>query len=606
MIFRWLRERISTQEAQATTTAPAAVPLVDADKAAQALAIQAEIDTALNQGNITTAQQLLAPWLEQPQPAAEWMLLAARLERQQGHFSQALDWADRALLEHENPAEVHYQRGEILFALKDIQGALDAINTALALDETHAKAWLRYGDILAKQEKNNAALEAYRTALPLCTENYKNIAQLQIAKTLHALQLWEEAKTAFQEIVKEYPDNFTAWTSLGHLELIQENDEDALSSYLSAKSAYENNKTTIPLSVKLHLALCYQYCGQWLQALKLYRQLNKEYPTDSKIHWYLSQCELALGNWQEGWAQYGSRFIAGASIWRPMPFPIWNGEPAPQKTLLVLADQGLGDEIMFASCIPDVVEYFNHVILECEPRLEKLFKRSFPTISIIPSERERDARWLSGSANPDYQISSGDLPRFFRQQPANFPQHQGYLKADPERVLYWRQRLAELGPGYKIGISWRGGVSLTRQRTRSTGPAEWADILAVPDCHFISLQYGDCQSDLAQLQQLAPGRVHEFPEVIPDYDETAALVMALDLVVTVCTSIVHLGGALGQPVWVLVPYAPGWRYQAAGDTMPWYPSVRLFRQPHIGDWTGACQNLSTELCKTTKKSANTS
>lgn len=605
MILRWLRGRARTAEPLAKSKETSiAAPVLANDQAAQAVAMQ--IDAALNEGDTTTAQQLLAPWLQQPEPLAAFMLFAARLQRQQGNFVKALDWAERALLEHEHPAEVHYQLGETLFCLKDIQGALDALNTALALDQNHAKAWLRYGDILAKQEKNNAALEAYQTALPLCNEKQKNLARLQIAQALHALQRWPEATAAFQEIVIEEPENTTAWTSLGNLELIKENDANALVAYLSAQAIYEKNKQKIPLVVELHLALCYQYCGKWTEALKIYQQLHTKYPRDSKICWYLSLCELALKNWPKGWELYDSRFMAGASNWRPMPFPIWNGESMPEKTLLVLADQGLGDEIMFASCIPDTQQQVSHVILECEPRLEKLFQRSFPGVSIIASERERDARWFSGLPNPDAQIAAGDLPRFFRQQSTDFPQHSGYLQADHERIQYWHQRLAELGPGYKVGISWRGGVSLTRQRTRSTTPQDWANILATPNCQFISLQYGDCQSDLAEFQQMASGRVHEFPEVIPDYDETAALVMALDLVVTVCTSIVHLGGALGKPVWVLVPYAPGWRYQAAGDTMPWYPSVRLFRQPDMGDWARVCQNLSTKLHEATKKSADVS
>lgn len=606
MILRWLRGRARTAEplAKAKEISAAAAPVPANDQAAQAAAMQ--IDAALNEGDTTTAQQLLAPWLEQPEPLAAFMLFAARLQRQQGNFAKALDWAEHALLEHEHPAEVHYQLGETLFCLKNIQGALDALNTALALDPNHAEAWLRYGEILARQEQYNAALEAYQTALPLCNKQQNSLAKLQIAQILHVLQKLPEATAVFQGIVAEEPTNTMAWISLGHLELLQENDTSALAAYLSVQAIYEKNKIITPLIVELHLALCYQYCGKWHEALKIYRKLHAQHPQDSKIRWYLSQCELALEHWSEGWEQYNSRFIAGASKWRPMPFPAWNGEPSPEKTLLVLADQGLGDEIMFASCISDAQKYVGHLILECEPRLEKLFTRSFPGVSIIASARERDARWLDDLPHLDYQMAAGDLPKLFRQQSINFPNHQGYLKADPERILYWRQRLAQLGPGYKVGISWRGGLSFTRQRTRSTTPEDWADILAVPGCHFVSLQYGDCQSELAQLQQLARGRVHEFPEVIPDYDETAALVMALDMVVTVCTSIVHLGGALGQPVWVLVPYAPGWRYKATGDTMPWYPSVRLFRQLHIGDWATTCQNLSTKLYEQTKKSAKAS
>ncbi|GAB3365560.1 MULTISPECIES: tetratricopeptide repeat protein [Giesbergeria] len=592
MIFRWLRQRRNNTPSLTTTTNPT-------ENNRENIALS-KIDDLLEKGDIEAAEKSLNELLQEDTANSVAMLQMAKLYRLQGKFSDSIQWAERSLLDHENPAEVHYQQGETLLAMKDIQGALDSINTALALDENHLKAWLRYGDILARQEKYNQALDAYKTALSFSDEKHENLINLQIAQTLHALRSWPDAVDAYKKVLSKDPENVTAWTALGHVELVQDNDASALIAYIKAREICEKNSIPIPLTLELHLAMCYQYSARWNEALILYRKLHTQYPKDSNVSWYLSQCELAMGNWERGWEFYGSRFLTKASSWRAMPFAIWHGEEALNKTLLVLADQGLGDEIMFSSCVLEAKKRVGHLILECEPRLEKLFIRSFSGISVVASERERSTRWLKDYPQPDFQIASGDLPALFRQNRNKFPDHHGYLKADPDRIAYWANRLNDCGPGVKIGISWRGGVPLTRGRVRSTTAQDWKSILNTPNCQFINLQYGNYQEDLAEFSSLAPGRVHDFPEVIPDYDETAALVMALDLVITVCTSIVHLSGALGKEVWVLVPHVPGWRYQASGNSMPWYPSAHLFRQTDAGNWKDACQNLSFALQKRQK------
>src|SRR6185436_8166228 len=152
----------------------------------------------------------------------------------------------------------------------------------------------------------------------------------------------------------------------------------------------------------------------------------------------------------------------------------------------------------------------------------------------------------------------------------------GYLKADPQHVARWRERLAALGPGHKVGLSWTGGVPRTRRELRSLSLDQLQPLLAMPGFRFISLQYTAGARDEVEAWRARSGiAVEHWPEAIADYDQTAALVCALDLVVSVCTSLVHLGGALGRPVRVLAPISPEWRYGFAGEAMPWYPSVRV-------------------------------
>ena len=210
--------------------------------------------------------------------------------------------------------------------------------------------------------------------------------------------------------------------------------------------------------------------------------------------------------------------------------------------------------------------------------------------------------WHKPAQTVDWQIPMGSLPGLLRKRREEFPRHTGYLRAAPERIAYWRSRLDALGPGPKIGVSWRGGIATTRRHLRSLSLEEFLPILRLP-ASFVSLQYGDCADDLDAL-----GREHglglpHWQEALDDYDETAALICALDLVVSVCTAVIHLAGALGKPVWVLVPAVAEWRYLDRGETLPWYPSARLFRQAVAGQWQEPISQLA-ENCERWAKATN--
>ena len=174
--------------------------------------------------------------------------------------------------------------------------------------------------------------------------------------------------------------------------------------------------------------------------------------------------------------------------------------------------------------------------------------------------------------------------------------HRGYLRADPTKVDRWRARLAALGPGPAVGISWRGGTARTRTERRSLSLPALLPLLREAGFHFVSLQYGpDAAAEVARFAAESGISVHHWQEAIDDYDETAALATALEAIVSVCTAVVHLGGALGRPVWVATPRVPEWRYGTSGERMPWYPSVRLLRQAEGEGWTPVIDALRRQL-----------
>ena len=302
-------------------------------------------------------------------------------------------------------------------------------------------------------------------------------------------------------------------------------------------------------------------------------------PNLPMAHWNMALAYLELGQWEQGWKEQEWGFDVGLRVDRkPGQFPRWDGTKG--KTVIVYGEQGLGDEIMFASMIPDLMKT-NTVILECHKRLETLFHKSFG-IECHGTREDTNIPWIADT-KAEYQISIGSLGRFFRNKREDYP-GTPYLKAEPLEKTKFR-----------VGISWTGGLKQGRVRTREVPLNLWKTILDNhANCEFVNLQYTDCKEDLSFLRSIGYD-VKYFPEVhAEDYYETAKLVKSCDLVISVCTSVIHLAGALGVPCWVMVPNKPAWRYGITGG-MPWYRSVRLYRQPKDADWSGVTSRVGYDL-----------
>jgi len=335
--------------------------------------------------------------------------------------------------------------------------------------------------------------------------------------------------------------------------------------------------------------------GDYAQGLKLLGSVLERNPEDHETRLALSYMNLKRGEFEAGWRDYEARQHSRYASAGHYEFARWDGARCDGKTLLIVAEQGFGDQIMFASCFRDAMDRAGRCVIECDPRLAGLFRRSFPAAAIRPVIHPDGQPPLPAQTEPiDLQIPMGSLPGLFRKRWEDFPRHGGYLRADPGRIAYWRARLDALGPGPKIGLSWRGGVAATRRHLRSIELHEFLPVLDTPAI-FLSLQYGDCAADLRRLREEHGVVLTHWQDALDDYDETAALICALDLVVSVCTAVIHLAGALGRPVWVLVPAIAEWRYLDRGEHLPWYPSARLFRQTEAGDWTSSIRQIAEQL-----------
>jgi tetratricopeptide (TPR) repeat protein len=309
---------------------------------------------------------------------------------------------------------------------------------------------------------------------------------------------------------------------------------------------------------------------------------------------------LELGKWEEGFGLYDNRMVLKeeGKRWKEYPGnpPLWNGKPG--QTVIVYGEQGIGDEVMFASCLGDIARDCN-VIFDCNERLYDLFKASFPDLIIYGTKRQ-DAATLEWPKEYtiDAMIPVGSLPRFYRKRNEDFPK-QPYIMAPKGEADKVAERIAALGPRPKIGISWVGGSVDTHCWERHIQLPMWLPILGL-DADFISLQYDEkAGAEVDALKQMTGATIHHWPDVVCDknYAATAGLLEHLDLVISVPQSVVHLAGSMGKPVWQLTPRRAMWQMGVYGEDMPWYGSVKSYWQDEPGAWEPVLKQVKEDLCK---------
>ncbi len=354
-----------------------------------------------------------------------------------------------------------------------------------------------------------------------------------------------------------------------------------------AKDKFEVSITINPTPEALtNYSACYVEAGEDEKCIDLCERAIKMRNDLPVAHWNMSIALLANGKWERGWDSYdwGIKWPGLREDRKLVDLPWWDGTPG--KTVLVYGEQGIGDEIMFASMLPDIMKTHD-VVFECFSRLETLFRNSFPSIPIhgtrtVPTDQvdwHKDMQF-------DYRMCLGSLGRFYRRSIESFPGIP-YLKAEP---LPKTDKL-------RVGISWTGGKKQGRVVKRAVPLPWWKSILNVPNVEFVSLQYTDAEAEIQCMEGLGY-EIRQMDEHIKalDFNETAKVVASCDLVISCCTSVIHLAGALGVPCWCMTPRWPAWRYQNSGK-MPWYRSVRLYRCSETGQdaWLPVIARVGADL-----------
>lgn len=378
------------------------------------------------------------------------------------------------------------------------------------------------------------------------------------------------AYNLFRRVVDLKPNRAEAWNNVGMalegLHLTQKAREAFLEAWKRDKKV-----ANFPANV----ALTYMEERDYSKALEWTAkafQLDPEH-AGAKTTWGMSN--LALGNWKDGWA--GMAYALGGKFRKEVVYGDevrWDGTPG--QSVVFYGEQGIGDEVMYASCVPDAIEHCKEVVIECDPRLEGLFRRSFPKAAVYGTRRQTQVDWLE-KHQLDARCPVGQMPQFFRPTPESCP-GTPYLVADPERRIQWRALFDSWGKKPKIGLAWSGGSRHNNPEARHIGLEAFRELIESVDADYVSLQYTDPSEEIAQTG--LPVRHYARATLTNDYDDTAAMVAELALVIGPHTSVHHLAGAMGVPSLILVPKKTNWMYQ--GKAMPWYRSATLVKQ--VGSW----------------------
>ena len=509
----------------------------------------ARVEAAYAAGDLELARERALRLLAGAPADPRTLSLLAAIAADEGRTEEGLQWARRAEAADSRAASPHYIMGRLWQDAGRLVEAEAAYRNAIERQADHARAHNNLGCVLHMQGKLQEALAAYRRALeldprlPQANQNYA-----AIARDARAL---ERAVADYERHTAAHPEDAMAFNDLGN---------------------------------------AYRELGRNEQALAAYERSLALAPGLAQAHFSRSFVLLLLGRYREGWREYEWRWRIPAfnEPARRFSAPMWNGESIESGTLLLHAEQGLGDTLQFVRYAPLAAARCASVVLECQPELVSLLQGTAGVQRVL----------ARGESLPEFAAHAPlmSLPADFGTTLQDIPWNGPYVRAHADKVAAWRGVLD--ASGFKVGLVWAGRPQQWDDRKRSLSLDLLAPLSRAAGVVFHSLQVGEAAAQAAnppagmRLVNLAPR--------IVDFADTAAIVANLDLVVTIDTSVAHLAGAMGIPVWVLVAYAPDWRYHLGRSDNPWYPSMRLFRQARDGDWPSAIEQLAEALVQTVR------
>jgi tetratricopeptide (TPR) repeat protein len=571
--------------------------------------------------------------LVRPQNSAAWFNLG-NLMTAAGRLDESIEAYQQTLLVEPDHAEACNNLGVALFSKGDAAGAIAAYQRAVATKPEYVNALSNLGYALASQGRLNEAIDACRRALaldPLLASAYNNLgtalklrgdvddAELcfrrslelnprasetrnNLAVLLFGKGKFQDAIDSQQAVVREFPDYAQGWSNLCEFLRVEGRLDEALAAgrravALSPASA----EAQLNLGVALHLT------ADFTTAEQCFRRSVALKPEFADAHWNLSLLLLLKGEYAEGWTNYEWR-------WRGNKLPDdhikglrWDGSSLAGKTIVLHTEQGSGDSIQFIRYADVLQRQGAHVIVEGPAGLQAL-------LGTAPGV----AAWsVRGQLLPphDCQAPFISVAGILGTTPETIPGQTPYLRAEPARVESWRPRVEQLRrsfsntpsagpPPLLVGIHWQGNAKFAFDRDRSMPLACFRPLAAVPGVVLVSLQKGDGAAQVSALQAGPPESRFPVVDWSADMDQdgaafvdTAAVMELLDLIITSDTSIAHLAGALHRPTWVPLAHVPDWRWGFRGETTPWYPSMRLFRQPLREDWTAVFTAMAEQLSR---------
>jgi Flp pilus assembly protein TadD len=531
---------------------------------------------------------------------------------QQGRAAESEEWARQAIQLNPQLAEPHRLLGSALEARRWDEAAEYAFREAARIDPRHADGRFRLGRVLARRrthkeaeaelreavrlapdlapawsalrqllcdtDRHAEAVECARTAVRLVPNSAEHNNGLGVA--LAGCDKLAEAEAAYRDAARLDPKNASVHSNLGNALRSQGRLDDAEASlhtalHLQADYAEAHNN--------LGIVLVQSGCED--EALKHYDEairIRSDYP-EARMNRSLAY--LANADFARGWPEYEWRFKVNRK-YKPPPGPRWDGSPFPGKILLVSSEQGLGDSIHFSRYLTMAKARGGTVLFDCPEPLSALLSTCSGIDRIVNRHKP--------GVTYDTHIPLLSLPGLFGVPPEAATAPVPYLAPDPARVEYWRNELAPIA-GLRVGIAWQGSTSHRGDKIRSVHLTRFAPLAAIPGVSLCSIQKGAGSEQLTDPSVAGLAVIDLGARTDSAMADVAALMMNLDLIVSVDTAVVHLAGALGRPVWVALPFAADWRWQRQGETTRWYPTARLFRPTVRGDWDGVFGRLAVAL-----------
>ena len=513
--------------------------------------------------------------------AKETIFCNAAIYEESGYFETAID-CNKDVLELElHNYKANLNLGRIFSKNGDHKSAIKHLNHSIKTDPNSETAHYLLGNSQMEEGQLEAALESCRTSLKIKPEwagviNLMGIIQKKQGYLDAALENFEKAVCIDPDLDSAFNNMGATQYELGNLDAAIENHR---------KATEINPEYAI---YKYNLASMQQHSGDFEAAIGNYEKALEKDPLSKKVNFHQSLTYLANEDFKKGWAKYEWRWTAKDNMnFLPTIKETWH--PGIKKRVLLWAEQGLGDEIMYASIISELYALSSKLIVQIDQRLIPLFQRSFPDDIDF---RSKDKRVVE--TEYDEHIPMGSLPKYFRQNIKSFKYaSRGWLTACEFKTNSLRDKLVEDGSEVLVGISWQSTVPRIGAETKVVSLVELAKKLHGPKIKLVNLQYGDVSEELIYLKEKTNIEVIQLHEIDNknDIDGLAALIMACDRIVSISNLTIHLAGALGKEADVLVAFSSDWRWGKGQDSTYWYDSVRLHRQTKINDWTEAIEQL---------------
>jgi tetratricopeptide (TPR) repeat protein len=499
---------------------------------------------------------------------------------QVGEIDIAVDLIRRAIELNGEWAEACYRLGRAYQARGELDAAIIALRKAVALSPVLFEAQYNLAVCLQVEGEIDKAITAYEAALALKPNDAAALFQLSVA--LHGAGRRDDSITALRKTIAVKPDHPDAYCNLGAELWDKGLFEEALAEFRRAVELAPQNP-----SANINLTNALWQTGRIGEAIAVQRRVVAFRPDDADAHRTLGVLLLLSGDYEEGLGHFEWRWRVKKNFpWPRRKFsqPMWDGGDLAGRTIYLHTEQSAGDSIQFIRFLPMVLQRGGRIIVECQRSLHRLFQGKWDV-----------AQWLSpGEEMPAFDVYCPllSLPFVLEITPQSLPAEMPYLRADPDESQMWREKLSETGP-MKVGLVWAGSASEPQDRKRSISLSQFSPLGDIPGVRYFSLQTGWAAGQMQD--QNAEMKITDLGGELTDFAVTAAVIHSLDLVITVDTAVAHLAGAMGRPVWTLLPYVPNWRWTATGEATPWYPSMRLLRQTKLGNWGEVISRVTGEL-----------